>query len=264
MLFKLSLAMLLLAQADLPTGESHTLRSMEPEVALAGEMLVMHTRSKQAFMVYATGAADAERGLLLLHEWWGLTRPLMQEADYWAAQGYRVYAPDLYDGFVASTSREAARAMHAVNQSMANSKMKAVLEALAGEGKAVVAMGWCFGGGQALQAGIAAADQVKAVAIYYGRPELRVARLRRLAGPVLGIWANGDGWITPQRVDEFARALDKAGRDFEFHDFDAGHAFANPSGDHYDSALARQARQLTSQFFDRALGGHGEAGGAGQ
>lgn len=237
---------------DVPVKETHVLRA-ETGSSIAGRMETLYTLSRQEFQVYVTGSQDAERGLLLVHEWWGLTEHLKVEADYWASRGFRVFAPDLYDGRIPRTSRAAARIMQAIDQPLANSKMGAVLDVMAQAGIQAFALGWCFGGGQVLQGGIAYPDRLQAIAIYYGRPELRESRLARLRSPVLGIWAVQDGWITPQRVESFAKALAKAGREYEFHHFDAGHAFANPSGDHYDSALAREARRLTEDFFDRAL-----------
>ena len=142
--------------------------------------------------------------------------------------------------------------MHETDQRIANNKLGAVLEAIRKANRSVFALGWCFGGGQVLQAGIAHPDHLQAIAIYYGRPELRESRLARLRAPVLGIWAEQDRWITPKRVEEFAEVMDRAGRKYEFHHFDARHAFANPSGDHYDSALAKKARRIAEEFFEKS------------
>ena len=68
-----------------------------------------------------------------------------------------------------------------------------------------------MGGGQSLNASLASAGKVGATVIYYGLPVTDVTLLRKLQGPVLGIWARRDGWITPEKVAAFDLALKDAG-----------------------------------------------------
>ncbi|MCG8433035.1 MAG: dienelactone hydrolase family protein [Gammaproteobacteria bacterium] len=237
---------------DVPAGEPHTLRPPSG-VALAGEMMTLHTLSKRPFRAYVSGPDDAERGLLLVHEWWGLTEHVKAEADRYAALGYRVALVDLYNGKSTDISRIAADYMKSVDQLDANSKMRAALNFLTKPGRKLGALGWCFGGGQALEVAVSYPELVDAAVIYYGRPITEQNRLKRLGGPVLGIFAERDSWITPEKVEDFRSALDKAGSAYSIHSFPAGHAFANPSGKHYDGDIAREARALTDRFLRESL-----------
>ena len=130
---------------DVPVNEPHVVR-VDENITLTGQMETISTPSRQEFQVYVTGSPDSKRGLLLVHEWWGLTEHIKAEADYWATRGYRVMAPDLYDGRIAHTSREGARYMHAIDQRIANNKLGAVLKAIRMADMPVFALGWCFGG----------------------------------------------------------------------------------------------------------------------
>jgi carboxymethylenebutenolidase len=66
---------------------------------------------------------------------------------------------------------------------------------------------------------------------------------------VLGIWANKDRSITPEKVAQFDQALTEAGVKHEFHAYDADHAFANPSGGRYNGAAAKDAWDKTLKFL---------------
>ena len=46
----------------------------------------------------------------------------------------------------------------------------------------------------------------------------------------------------------------KAGKVLELHSYNANHAFANPTGDNYDAADARQAWDHTAAFLKLVLG----------
>ena len=58
-----------------------------------------------------------------------------------------------------------------------------------------------------------------------------------------------DGWITPDKVAQFDKALTEAGVRHEFHAYDADHAFANPSGGRYNGEAAKDAWEKTRQFL---------------
>jgi carboxymethylenebutenolidase len=116
----------------------------------------------------------------------------------------------------------------------------------------VASIGWCFGGGMALQA---AMDRpLDAAVVYYGNVARSADELKAIKGPVLGQFANEDQWINPAMVDGFEAAMKQAGRKLEVHRYDANHAFANPTGDHYDAEDARAAWDRTVAFLKANLG----------
>jgi carboxymethylenebutenolidase len=108
-------------------------------------------------------------------------------------------------------------------------------------------VGWCFGGGWSLNASIA--TPVDATVIYYGRVERSADDLRALNGPVLGHFAEQDQWINKEMVDGFEAGMKQAGKPAEIHWYAADHAFANPTGQNYDSDDAQAAWQRTLAFF---------------
>ncbi len=210
-------------------------------------------QGSQSFKVYVTGPEQASNGILLIHEWWGLNDHIRSWADRFAAMGYRAVAIDLYDGKITRDPDQAGKLMKAVDQAVANRKLKAAIGWLKRPGRRLATIGWCFGGGQSLQASLQAPQDIAATIIYYGKPVLDVERLKTLQGPVLGLYAKQDGWITPAVVSDFQQAMNKAGKPFEMHMYDAKHAFANPSGKRYDSEAARASWKVVRAFLHRVM-----------
>jgi carboxymethylenebutenolidase len=193
--------------------------------------------------------------VMLVHEWWGLNDQIKSVASEIAKQGYLGLAIDLFGGKVAAKAEEADALMKAVVPAEASETMSTWVDWLRKHpdcnGK-VASIGWCFGGGMALQAGL---DRpLDATVVYYGNVARSADELKALKGPVLGQFANEDQWINPAMVDGFEAAMQRAGKVLEVHRYDANHAFANPTGDHYDAEDARAAWDRTVAFLKSALG----------
>jgi len=69
------------------------------------------------------------------------------------------------------------------------------------------------------------------------------------------MFANRDKGIPPEAVDAFEAAMRKAGKAIVIERYDADHAFANPSGAHYDTAAATDAWAHVREFFATHLRG---------
>lgn len=200
-------------------------------------------------------------GILVIHEWWGLNDQIKEEAKKLAAEGYAVFAVDLYDGEVAADAKRAGELAGGVRQNpeAAVRKMKAALDYLAAqqevESEKLASLGWCFGGGQSALVGTTADPRLKATVIYYGTPITDVTALAEMKQPVLGIWGETDQSIPVASVRSFEEALKKQQTPVEFHYYpDAGHAFANPTrGDAYRPEAATDAWQKTLDFLSRTL-----------
>jgi hypothetical protein len=63
--------------------------------------------------------------IILIHEWWGLTDWVKQQAQRYAAQGYVALAVDLYHGKVGTTRREARSLMRTLPEDRALQDLEA-------------------------------------------------------------------------------------------------------------------------------------------
>jgi carboxymethylenebutenolidase len=194
--------------------------------------------------------------LVVIHEWWGLNSHIEHWADRLASAGYAALAVDLYGGKVATTPDEAMALIKTVDDAAAARTIAAGLDFLESDPRIRApkrgVIGWCFGGGWALQTAIAHPD-LDAAVIYYGSLEADPAKLDAIEAKVLGIFANKDTHITPASVDAFAAGLAKAGVKHAIHRYDADHAFGNPSGPRYDEAAAADAWQKVLAFLAQTL-----------
>ena len=197
-------------------------------------------------------------GVLVIHEWWGLNEHIKHWADRLAADGYAALAVDLYGGQVASDPDGAMSLMKGVDEAKAAEILKAAHEFLASDPRIQAerrgVVGWCFGGGWSLKHAIST-PELDAAVIYYGRLVTDPAALGGIQAELLGVFGNQDKGIPPEVVQEFAGALEQAGKRIELHTYDANHAFANPSSQRYDQAAAADAWSHVRAFFKKTLKG---------
>lgn len=210
-------------------------------------------KKANAYLVKASSASN--KYVFVIHEWWGLNDYIKQDADKMYADlggKVNVVALDLYDGKV-TTNRDSA----AVYMSSASTtRITAILNgafAFAGSKAEIVSMGWCFGGGWALQSSILAGDKSKGTIMYYGMTEKDPAKLAALKGDVLGIFGTKDKWINPEMVAAFDKDLTTAGKKHTLKSFDADHAFANPSNPQFNKAFTEEAWGMSVAFIKKAL-----------
>lgn len=197
-------------------------------------------------------AGTGKAGIVLVHEWWGLTQGMKEIADEFARQGYRAIAVDLYDGQVTEQREVAGKLMQALDKTAAVKKIDAAVNAL-GTSK-VGTIGWCMGGGLALRAALSQPAKVSAAVNVYGETVEDPSLLRTLKAQVLGIFAEKDGWITKPMAQRFHHALDEAGVDHIVKIFDGvDHAFMNPKGANHDPKAAAEAWKIISDFFAKHL-----------
>lgn len=177
----------------------------------------------------------------VIHEWWGLNDYIKQECEKISDDlDVNVIALDLYDNQVATTREDAAKIMGTVKTERATAIIKGAFD-YAGKGAEIFTLGWCFGGGWSLQTAIEGGAQVKGCIMYYGQPEKDIERLKKLQCDVIGFFAMKDGYITPQVVDDFKINMISAGKKLSAYEYDAVHAFANPSNPNYDKTSAEDA-----------------------
>lgn len=199
--------------------------------------------------------AKSAPAVLLVHEWWGLNDQIKSVAVELAREGYVALAVDLYGGNVASTPDDAGQYMKAVKPEVATETLQTWVSWLRENERTteyVGTVGWCFGGGWALNAAIA--TPVEATIVYYGSVARDAEALKALKGPVLGHFAEQDKWINKEMVDGFIEQMKLAGQPApEVYWYDADHAFANPSGGRYDREDAQLAWSRSLAFLQKNL-----------
>lgn len=192
--------------------------------------------------------------VVLIHEWWGLNDQIRAVTAELGRLGYLALAVDLMGGKVAATPDEARALTGAVAADEARDTLVGWVEWLRvhdASNRKIGTIGWCFGGGWSLAASIA--TPVEATVVYYGRVNRKADELARLKGPVLGHFAIRDKFIDEAMVSAWEAQMDKAGKAYTTHWYDADHAFANPTSARYDEVDAKLAWERSLKFFEANL-----------
>ena len=209
-------------------------------------------------ILYTPAGKGPFPALIVIHEWWGLNDWVKEQGSKLADQGYVTLAVDLYRGKVAKTPDEAHEIMRGVPEDRAKRDLHAAFEFLASQADVkkdrIGAIGWCMGGGYALDVALQE-PTLAADVINYGHLATDTEALKKINAPVLGSFGAQDRGITPDDVHKFEQAMEQLGKkiDVKIYD-DAGHAFENPNNkDGYRAADAADAWKRTTEFLEGTL-----------
>jgi len=210
------------------------------------------TPAGEVFNAYVTGPADAKRGVLILHDWWGMLDYNQECANYFKGLGYYAMAIDLYEGCHPSNTKEAGELMRSIDQETVNRKLHSALNFLKAPDRKLAVLGWSFGGLQAQHAAVNHPELVDALVLYYCRIAFDKQNVKNLRAPVLGIFAEAErAWPDKQvALENLMAGFDKI---LECHSYDADHGFANPDSARYDLDATEAAREVTLAFLDKYL-----------
>ncbi|HUI30927.1 MAG TPA: dienelactone hydrolase family protein [Candidatus Acidoferrales bacterium] len=197
--------------------------------------IVQYVSGSDTVSAYLAQPADAGKhpALIVIHEWWGLTDWMKQDARDFAARGYVALAIDLYRGALASTPQDAYKLLVSVPKERGAMDLKAAFEYLASIENVNTAkigvIGWCMGGSYSFEAATLL-PKLAACVIDYGNVDTTAAAVGQINCPVLCNFAELDKTYTPKMGEAFKKAMQSAGKKIEFHVYPGvNHAFMNPN-----------------------------------
>jgi len=219
-----------------------------------GKMIKFKTASVEANGYLLEAKKKTNNWIFVFQEWWGLNDNIKREAEtlYNDLGNVNVLALDMYDGKVGTTREEAGKYMQEFKQDRGTEIVKGALEYVGKDAK-IGTIGWCFGGGQSMQAALTAGTQASACVIYYGMPEENLDRLKTLNCDVLDIWGTQDQWINKDVTAKFEKNMADAGKKLTVKSYDADHAFANPSNPKHNKDITADAYKNALEFLKARL-----------
>ncbi|MHB1022036.1 MAG: dienelactone hydrolase family protein [Acidobacteriaceae bacterium] len=209
-------------------------------------------------LVFTPSTPGRHPAIVVIHEWWGLNDWVKQQAADLASHGYVALAVDLYRGQVADDADTAHQLSRGLPEDRALRDMTGAVAYLKTRKDVnparIGAVGWCMGGGYALQLAIHEPD-LRAVVINYGALETDKSVLRNIHAQVLGNFGGLDKGITPADVHAFATTMQQLGKPVDVKIYpDAGHAFQNPNNKTgYRAQDTVDAHQRILDFFAKTL-----------
>jgi carboxymethylenebutenolidase len=190
--------------------------------------------------------------LFVYQEWWGLNDNIKEEADKFyndLGGSVNVLALDMYDGKVTSNPQEAGTFMRGTNEKRLENIVMGARKFAGPEAK-IANVGWCFGGAWSLKSALLLGHQNVGAVIYYGMPIREVDQLIYLNSDVLGLFATEE-YISKAVIEEFALAMEAAGKDLDYKIFDAVHGFANPSNPKHDKQATKEAYGMALNYLQK-------------
>jgi len=199
-------------------------------------------------------------GLVVIQEWWGMNDQIRGVADKLAAAGYRALVPDLYRGKATVDAKEAEHLMKGLNfGDAAGQDIRGGVQFLKKDSSKVGVTGFCMGGALTILS-VVNVPEADAAVVWYGFPPLEYVDASKIKAPMLGHFATRDSAFPIGKVDELEKKLRAANVKFEFHRYDAKHAFANETADEkkldmleYNPKAAELAWQRTMDFLAKTL-----------
>jgi carboxymethylenebutenolidase len=213
-------------------------------------------------------------GLVLYSEIFQVTGPIRRIAAYLAGNGFVVAVPEVYHEL------EPAGTVLPYNDAGAargnNDKITKELSSYDSDARAALdylkkhpqstgtlgVVGMCLGGHLALRAAMNA--EVCAGVCYYptdihsrtlgkGKHDDTLDRLGEIRSQMLMIWGRQDPHIPREGRTLIYNAMTDAGIRFQWHEFNAAHAFLRDEGPRYDPAATRISLDMTLELFHRML-----------
>lgn len=235
-----------------------TCTQKDNDKTVSGEFIQLTGVDGEEFRAYSAGPEDAAAGVMIVHDWFGISEFTKESVERLGNLGYRTIAVDLYNGTSATTHPEAEKLMGTLNREVTDARLQSGLDYLKSEGRNIATIGFSMGGLESLNATLNDPEIVGATVIIYGGDfdKIAVDKLKKLSSPVLTITGSKDGWSLLSSTN-FLSNMEEADRLVELYVYPgAAHAYAQPlfnGGKNYDKEATRLTWLLTEDFLKRHL-----------
>jgi len=219
-----------------------------------GEFTTLMARDGHEFNAWLAGPKGGARGALVIaQEIFGVNHHIQRVADGYAAEGFLVIAPCLFDrirrgiqlGYSPPETQEGRGYRMQIPKDKTLLDLASSINVVKHAGR-VALIGYCWGGTLAYLA--ACELQVSCAVSYYGG-QIKDHLDKHPRRPVLYHFGEKDPYIPPPDIEKI-RAADPDG---EFHLYPADHGFNCDERASYDAASARLARERTLAFLTAQL-----------
>ena len=218
----------------------------------------------EGFTAYDDAIKGARPGVLVVHQWMGLTDYEKHRAEMLAQLGYVAFCADIYGKGVRpqNTAEAGAQAgKYKSDRRLLRARVNAGLDALRQQPlvdpKRVAAIGYCFGGTTVLELARSGADLNGVVSFHGGLDSPTPADGKNIKCKVLALAGADDPFQKPEDLAAFEKEMRDAKVDWQI-DFYGGavHAFTQPNagndnskGAAYNERADKRSWEAMKQFF---------------
>ncbi|EMR14247.1 dienelactone hydrolase [Methylophaga lonarensis MPL] len=229
--------------------------------AMANE--VQYQLEGNTYQGYFVAQDQADKLVLLIHDWNGLTEYEQRRADMLAEAGYAVFAADLFGKGIRPTEdvdkRQHTGELYQDRQKMRRLVMAALDTAgeLGANTRQVVIMGYCFGGAVALEMARAGSDFLGYVSFHGGLGTPEGQDYSQTQGEILVLHGTADPMISMQDFAALAEALEQHQVPNEMIAYGgADHAFTEFDDARYHPEADRRSWQRFLGFLEDRFASH--------
>ena len=218
----------------------------------------------EGYVAYDSPGTAKKPGVLVVHEWLGLDAYARSRADQLARLGYVAFAADIYGkGIRPANTEEAGKqaGLYRADRKLMRSRINAALAELRkqpGVDPAKIAViGYCFGGGVALELARSGADVLGAASFHGNLDTPNPDDAKNIKGKIIAFHGADDPYVSTAAVAGFQAEMRGAGVDWQLNIYGgAVHRFSNPSagsdvksGAAYNEKADRRSWQALQAFF---------------
>lgn len=224
----------------------------------------------EGYLAYDDALKGNLPGVLIVHDWTGLGDYAKSRADQLAKLGYVALAVDIYGKGVRPKNAEEAGVQATIyrkDRPLMRRRAIAGLGCLRSQPMVdtaqIAAMGYCFGGGVALELARSGAPISGTVSFHGNLDTPNPADAKNIKGRVLVLHGADDPYVPAEQVTAFETEMRDAGVDWQMVKYGgAVHSFTNPAagddrsrGAAYNAAADRRSwealRQFLAEIFSR-------------
>ena len=223
-----------------------------------GEMVQFPSNGGNTDGYLSIPSSGSGKAVVVIQEWWGLVDHIKDVCDRFASEGFVALAPDLFHGKTTKSPDEAGKLMMALRIDEAEKDLRGAAKYLLSHeftaSRSVGVVGFCMGGALSLYTATKNPDVGACVVFYGGHPNVK-PDLPNLYAPMLGLYAERDGFVTPASVRELESKLKQLGKPVEVVIYpETDHAFFNDTRPEvYNAEAAADSWQRTIEFLRKYL-----------
>lgn len=225
----------------------------------------------RGYLAYDDAIKGKRAGVLVVPEWWGVNDYGRKRARMLAAEGYVALVVDMYgQGKIAENPQEAGALAGSVKKDPALelARFRAAMHFLNDQKQVkkdeLGALGYCFGGGVALNIA-RAGEPLKAVVSYHGVLATDVSvKPGGIKAPLRIFHGEADPVVPPEQVEAFKAEMSHAKANYQFYAYPGvKHTFTNREADSYaaqfgmplkyDAHADQDSWHKTLEFLKQAL-----------
>lgn len=218
----------------------------------------------EGYLVYDDAVKGPRPGVLVIHQWMGLTDNEKMRAKMLAELGYVAFAIDIYGKGIRPKESAAAGAEAGkyrqdlpLFRERINAGLQTLLKNPNVDPKRVAAIGYCFGGGAVLELARSGANIAGVVSFHGSLATTMPAAAGSVPAKILVCHGADDPFVPMKDVEGFLDEMRAAGADFQFIAYSgAVHAFTqneagndNSKGAAYNAKADKRSWQAMKDFF---------------